>query len=84
MSALKLYFTLSIPYTDQRNEWTPPSATGPFRTLQRGCFKRPEDAHAWADKHIPGRRYGIKRVTQTADGEAVVLIWAGLASGRAE
>lgn len=82
MSTGKYYYTVSIPYTSYRNEWTPTTATGPFSDIQRGAFQRVEQAHEWADKHIPGRRYGIRRIdTATGRGE---LIWAGTAFANCE
>lgn len=81
----RYYYTVSIPYTSHRNEWTPTSPTGPFSTLQRGSFQRVEQAHAWADKHIPGRRYGIRRIDTTGtEPEQSTLVWAGTAFANCE
>lgn len=78
---MKPYYAVLIPYTEDKNEFTPTSPTGPFSTLMHGSFKTPHEAHEWASAHILGRRYGIVRVQPLADGTTQTVIgWEGVAT----
>lgn len=55
-----MYYSLSIPYTSKNaTVWHPTSSHGPFNVLSRGCFRTESEAHAWADRNIPGHEYSL-------------------------
>lgn len=56
------YYSVLIPYVATgATQWHPTEPTGPFRTLSRGAFDTRKEAEDWADRHLNGKPYSVKK-----------------------
>ena len=56
------YYTVRIPFSNKPTQWHPTTSSGPFSVLTRGAFKSVKEAEAWADKHLKGQPYSVKKI----------------------
>lgn len=61
--AMETYFTVQIPFSKKPTKWHPTDSSGPFSILTRGAFKSEKAASAWADEHLDGQPYTVKKVS---------------------
>lgn len=80
-----VYWTVIIPYVGltRGTKWHPTEGEGPFSTLSRGAFDTEAQALAWAEEHLPGHSFTLRRIggevleiTHHGDGTATRLHYA--------
>jgi hypothetical protein len=62
MQRQRHYWTVIIPYVENApTKWHPTESTGPFSALSRGNFRAKWMAHKWAQTHLAGKPYSLKK-----------------------
>ncbi len=62
------YYTVLIPYAASgATQWHPDTPTGPFSTLSRGAFNTRAQADEWAERHLNGKPYSVRKAERGLD-----------------
>lgn len=70
-------YTVVVPYAPPAfaSEWHPATSTGPFATLQRGCFKSVGAAIDWARERLRGTPYSVRPIEELEGVEVDLVLY---------